>query len=263
MVYTDHFFIDVARIHLAHEFVLTHGKRCEYPRGRQRYGLVYAIEGAAEFRFSTGARIPMREGDVILLLPDATYSVHTGQIFLHYTVNFEIHEEHSTFPPMRAPYLLLRDGTAPIKRGFARLIEAWQSGVSAGQMLTIGCLYELLFHFFAGITAGSERKRGGRLAPARDFLEQHFNEPITLAQLAALTNMSVTNFRREWKKRYPESPIEYRDGIRLHYAAEYLKSGLYTVSEIAARCGFEDVSYFIRFFKRRTGRTPGKYRQEK
>ena len=33
----------------------------------------------------------------------------------------------------------------------------------------------------------------------------------------------------------------------------------YTVSEIAEKCGFDDVSYFVRFFKKQTGTTPKKY----
>ena len=69
--------------------------------------------------------------------------------------------------------------------------------------------------------------------------------------------MSKTNFRREWRARYADTPIRYRDSIRLHYASEYLSGGYYSVSEVAKKCGFEDLSYFVRFFKKHTGRTPG------
>jgi AraC-like DNA-binding protein len=73
--------------------------------------------------------------------------------------------------------------------------------------------------------------------------------------------MSVTNFRREWKKIYAEAPIQYRDSIRLYYAKEYLSSGYYTVSETAEKCGFDDVSYFVRLFKKKTGLTPGEFKK--
>ena len=55
--------------------------------------------------------------------------------------------------------------------------------------------------------------------------------------------------------------MQYRDSIRLYYAKEYLNSGYYTVSEIAEKCGFDDVSYFVRFFKKRTGTPPGAYKK--
>ena len=74
--------------------------------------------------------------------------------------------------------------------------------------------------------------------------------------------MSVTNFRREWKKQYGASPLDYRDAVRLSYASEYLASGYYTVSEVAEKCGFDDVSYFVRFYKRKTGTTPGSIKKQ-
>lgn len=54
--------------------------------------------------------------------------------------------------------------------------------------------------------------------------------------------------------------MQYRDAIRLYYAKEYLNSGYYTVTEIAEKCGFDDVSYFVRFFRKRTGTPPGTYK---
>jgi len=101
-----------------------------------------------------------------------------------------------------------------------------------------------------------------RLLCAKEYLEQHFDRSVTLDYLAFLSDMSVTNFRREWKKSYAESPLQYRDSIRLHYAKEYLSSGYYSVREIAGKCGFEDVSYFVRFFKKKAGVTPGEYKKQ-
>ena len=128
-------------------------------------------------------------------------------------------------------------------------------------MQAVGCLYELLSLFYL---AYSDNRSAPlcRLLPAREYIEQHFAEEIRLEVLAAFCNMSVTNFRREWKKRYPESPLQYRDAIRIEYAKEYIRSGYYTISEIAEKCGFEDPSYFARFFKKQTGLTPGETKKQ-
>jgi AraC-like DNA-binding protein len=108
----------------------------------------------------------------------------------------------------------------------------------------------------------SKRETYRRLLLAKEHIEQHYDEPITLERLAFLSDMSVTNFRREWKKIYSDTPMQYRDSIRLYYAKEYLNSGYYTVTEIAEKCGFDDVSYFVRFFKQKTGLTPGEFKKE-
>ena len=130
-------------------------------------------------------------------------------------------------------------------------------------MRSIGYLYELLSQLYLGYMKEHDAASHQRLIPAKEYIEQHFECPVTLEQLAFLSNMSVTNFRREWKKYCSESPIQYRDSIRLYYAKEYLSSGYYTVTEVAKKCGFEDTSYFVRFFKQKTGLTPGEFRKVK
>ena len=86
--------------------------------------------------------------------------------------------------------------------------------------------------------------------------------PITLEQLAKRCDMSITNFRREWQKIYNMTPIQYRDEIKISYAKEYLISGLYSVSETATKCGFENTGYFIKFFKNHAGITPNKFKKQ-
>ena len=98
-----------------------------------------------------------------------------------------------------------------------------------------------------------------RLSKAKEYIEKNYNSDITLDILANLSDMSVTNFRREWLKLYRETALAYRDKLRLLHAKEYLFSGYYTVTEVANKCGFDDVNYFIRFFKKHTGISPGKF----
>ena len=129
-------------------------------------------------------------------------------------------------------------------------------------MRAMGYLYELISLFYSEYINEQNAASNQRLIPAKEYLEQHFRQPITLEKLGFISDMSVTNFRREWKKHYSESPIQYRDNIRLYYAKEYLSSGYYTVTEIAKKCGFDDTSYFVRFFKKKTGITPGAFKKK-
>ena len=130
-------------------------------------------------------------------------------------------------------------------------------------MHAIGCLYELLSLFYFDYVNRQSSSSYQRLLLAKEHIEQNFDKPVTLEELAKLSDMSVTNFRREWKKLYAESPLQYRDTIRLNYAKEYLNSGYYyKISEIAKKCGFDDVSYFVRFFKKQTGITPTEFKKQ-
>ena len=263
MLFANGFFLDIKRIHIAHKFTLDRIHKCEYPSGRGFYGLVCVLSGRAEYRFFTGERVTVTDGDMLFLSPQAAYSIVTEKAFEHYTVNFDIHEDTSRLGSFDKVYCLLQAGnTAQIKQNFIRLTNIWMSKKSGFEMQAVGCLYELISLFYFDYTNSQNTVSYQRLLSAKEYIEQQFDRPITLEELAKLSNMSVTNFRREWKKQYTESPLQYRDTIRLYYAKEYLNSGYYTVSEIAQKCGFDDVSYFVRFFKKQTGITPGEFKKQ-
>ena len=256
-MFSNDFSIDVKSIQIAHEFTLDSARKCEYPTGRGSYGLVCVLEGCAEYRFAGGERIRVSPGDCLLIPPSSAYFIETQTAFRHYTVNFDIHEECSSINALDAHARLLQcKSTEQIEISFKRLVHLWSAKKPCFEMQATGLLYELLSLFYLAYT--KERSPvDNRLQIARTYIEQHFDQPITLAHLAHLSSMSVTNFRREWAKQYAEPPMQYRDSIRLYYAKEYLLSGYCTVSEAAKKCGFDDVSYFIRFFKKKVGTTPG------
>ena len=259
----DRFFLDIQRIHLAHEFVLNRVQKCEYPSGREHYGLVYVRKGSAEYRFHSGKSITVTDGNVLFLSPRAAYSIVTEREFEHYTVNFDIHPTGSRLDSLDNGFWLLDDpNTEHIKKGFIKLLSAYSQRRPGFEMQAIGQLYDLLSLFYFEYHRSRDPLPYQRLLPAKEYIEKHFDRPLSLEPLARLVNMSVTNFRREWKKRYGESPLQYRDDLRLSYAKEYLNSGYYSVTEIARNCGFDDASYFVRFFKKQTGITPGNFKKQ-
>ena len=261
-MFSENFYLDIKKIQIAHEFILDRVHRCEYPSGRGHYGLVYVLNGKAEYRFFTGERIRITDGDALFLSPNCAYSIVTEKELKHYTVNFDIHEDSSNLNALGQPYCLLQGKKSEqIERILKELIGAWIPQKIGYEMRSVGYLYELLSQFYFEYTKEQNSVLYQRLLPAKEYIEQHFKGPITLEQLAFISNMSVTNFRREWKKIYAEAPIQYRDSIRLYYAKEYLSSGYYTVSETAEKCGFDDVSYFVRLFKKKTGLTPGEFKK--
>ena len=261
MAVSDSLYIDISRINVAHEYILNDTNKCKYPDGRKYYGIIYCIEGCAKYRFSSGESCILNEGDVILLLPSASYSIITENEFKHYTINFEIHRKSSDIKFFSKPYYLLRTENAKLYYHiFKKAVSEWTSKKSCYEMRAVACLYELFSALFPEILEKEYNTTSHlRLKPAREYIEQNYNSAFTLDMLANLTNMSITNFRREWLKMYGLSAFQYRDRIRLSYAKDYLSSGYYTVTEVAEKCGFEDTNYFIRFFKKHTGTTPGRF----
>lgn len=260
MIASSEFYIDVKKIHIAHEYTLDKTNKCEYKNGRGAYGLVYAVSGCAEYRFTNGERVTVSEGEALLISPNAAYVIITREPFRHYTVNFDVHKETSHFQTYGASHEMLKTKCSEqLEVTFKRLIGTRNEKNAQYEMMSIGILYELIALFYTDYVGKSEKKTNRRLLVAKEYIDRNFDKQITLEKLAYLSDMSVTNFRREWSRRYGVTPLKYRDSLRLQYAKEYLNCGYYSVTEVARRCGFDDVSYFVRFFNKKTGTTPGQY----
>ena len=141
---------------------------------------------------------------------------------------------------------------------FAKIASHWSSMEAGREMGAMACLYEILSLIAASLGKESVSLR---LHPAARYLSVHFSEKITNAALAALCDMSETNFRREWMRVYGKTPLTYRDELRIEKAKRLLLRAHLSVGEAARECGFEDESYFGRFFKKQTGETPGEFRK--
>ncbi len=250
--------INIKNIHLAHEVVLI---KCAYPNGRNYYGVVYCIEGEAEYKFSSKKSCTIRKGEILILSPKASYSIITKKDFKHCTVNFEIHEEYSNMTFLEDDFYLFKpENPEWYSNAFKKLVTCWASRKTCFEMLSTAYLYELFSFLFSEMLEKEFSTNSYlRLKPAKDYIDKNFNSDITLDILANCVNMSVTHFRREWLTLYGETALQYRDRIRLSYAEKYLMSGYYTVSEVAEKCGFCDTNYFIRFFKKHKGISPGKF----
>ena len=59
-----------------------------------------------------------------------------------------------------------------------------------------------------------------------------------------------------------QSPTLFLIGARMELAAKLLKETLLTISEIAERCGYEDIYYFSKSFKKHHSISPGRYRKQ-
>lgn len=101
-------------------------------------------------------------------------------------------------------------------------------------------------------------RRNEGLERARAFIDAHFDEPLTLAQLAALSALSVSRFATAFRERFGSSPYRYLCGLRIQRAQSLLLAGVPSVA-VATEVGFFDQSHFGRHFKRFCGMTPSMF----
>ena len=88
------------------------------------------------------------------------------------------------------------------------------------------------------------------------YIANHYQEPITLQQLADMCAISCTSFRRIFERTMHTSPLEYLYHVRVKAAINLLKTTELPITEVASRVGYQTLSSFNRHFRRIAGASP-------
>ena len=133
------------------------------------------------------------------------------------------------------------------------------------QLAVKGQLFLFLYYAYGRGILFTEKKPGHareKIKGILEYIREHFGEEITIRQAAELCFYSESHFMKYFKQ-YAGMPfIQYLNDYRLTRAGEYLKMTEENVTQIALKCGFENLSYFNRLFRRKFGVTPRQYRED-
>lgn len=257
--------VDVARVVIAHRFAYeTDAEMDAYVRGRSVHGLVCCQSGQAKYTFADGRSIQLSAGEIALIPATSAYKVRkdSPEPFAHYTVNFLGSAESLPDWVSRSKMHVLRpkDFARYLAR-FEELAELWRRMRTGYRMQTKAKLLLLLFDYLSECMAQSvDPGAYNRTLPAKRMIEERYGEPLTLAEMAESCGMCEGSFRRAFVSVYNQSPVAYLLNLRIEKGKDLLLAG-YSLEETAQRVGFSDVNYFIRYFHKVTGTTPGRFRQ--
>jgi AraC-like DNA-binding protein len=95
---------------------------------------------------------------------------------------------------------------------------------------------------------------------ARQFIEQHCGEEISLTTLAKAVNISANHLSEKFKQVTGANFVDYVALTRFEKACHLLLNSNLRISEIAFEVGFQSLSQFNRVFKRLSGKSPTAYR---
>lgn len=95
----------------------------------------------------------------------------------------------------------------------------------------------------------------------RQVIGAHKYSNLSVEQLAGLSNMSLSTFKREFNREYGVSCISYINQQKIEKASKLLKNSGLSIQQIAYETGYSDPAYFSKQFKKKKGFTPVKYRE--
>lgn len=151
------------------------------------------------------------------------------------------------------------DRLAELFRTF--LDEQERSSLTAlsGGLLTMLMLAEITRREMPG--AGAEKASAALAARAAQYICTHFHVPLSTTLIASELRCNPDYLGRVFRAGFGHTLTEEIHLQRLHFVRRELMDSDLNIDEIARSCGYEDVGYFRRIFKRHEGMTPKAYRR--
>lgn len=226
-------------------------------RERRCNGFLYIEEGECVYRTQNEV-LELRPGSMIYLPLHSQRQMQVTTDTIAFTrIDFTLRDKSGEMVLFSRGPLLVAD-------------QAPEECVDAVHELTQACLLgdnviretALLYQVLAGLVHTNETAHYRRIAPAVRYIQEHFCEHIEVSQLANECFLSTSQFYRLFRKKMRQTPLEYRNTLRMKRACILLREDEYSVSEIAAQLGFEDIYYFSRAFRELVGISPSAYRKK-
>ncbi|MCX7551930.1 AraC family transcriptional regulator [Xanthomarina sp. F2636L] len=104
---------------------------------------------------------------------------------------------------------------------------------------------------------------GERMRDVFDYTMTHFDKDITLESVASVANMTKNAFCKYFKKYTNKTYVVFLNELRIEHACKHLLTSQdITISDVAYKVGFNNISNFNRQFKKVKHKTPLIYKQE-
>ena len=235
------------------------------PAGFPVWQLFYCVSGSGEYLLD-GWRGILRPGQAALLAPDEAHSYHSlgGEWVLHY-IGFE----GKLCQKLLAGLGIGQSGLYSLARpesllGHLKTLERIQLEAHADSgLLSSKELYSLLLDFSQSLSPLPDSRYAEISGMEKEmilFLEDHYQEDISLDMLAAQFRRTPEYLCGIFKAATGETISHYLRHIRIHQAKLMLMDTDASLREICDACGFHSVSYFGKVFREATGFTPQGYR---
>lgn len=221
----------------------------------------------------------LNQGDIIFIEPEKIHTVSPFILPLEY--------DAAVFSPLAlsldSEHFFGRDIIMPIINGdseFSGIIDGsfkdYEKLLSQAEILLnkesskaavfaslIGIISIIYDGGYIKKSSGQISKYSADIKKCLKYINNNYSRKIKLSELSDLIHVSENYFCGYFKKFTGITPFEQINETRVKKAAALLSDSDLTVSEVAVKCGFENLSYFTRKFKSIVGCTPIDYRKAK
>lgn len=101
------------------------------------------------------------------------------------------------------------------------------------------------------------------LLKAERFIQENYDKNIKISDVADYLNIDSRYLYKLFAKYFNVSPKKYLTDVIISHSMELLANPNFTITQVAAKCGYDNPLQFSSFFKKNTGLSPSEYRRKK
>lgn len=247
------------------------GAKCVPLHWHDRFEMLIVDEGSMIARVA-GEDIVAKAGDIVIVNPACTHEASTLEACSYRVLMFEFvaqFAQDKTASRLLRPFANRAAMFLPLVRDeqlfgiVDRIFTVTQERRDGFPLMQISLVYELLANLFENhrddrcIRPMAE----GRLRQVIEYIADHYCENISSASISKKFGYDESYFCRLFRSVIGVRPMEYIRVLRLEKARRIMANEKISITEAALDCGFSDVNYFTRCFRRHYGVTAGAYRK--
>lgn len=220
---------------------------------RPWYGIVFSLGGELLFRHNE-KELRLSGGSAIFLPRHTTYEFICTKSGSFALINFQAVNELD----VKELFVITSARIDSLHREFKILLQSFSQNEEKTSYINLSTLYKILSIL---TNAVSKEVLPPILSKAVEYIESHIAFPtLTNAHIAKAVGISEVYLRKLFSQHLSTSISHYLRIARIEKAKSLLAETSMSVSEIAEQCGYSNIYYFCRVFKKNMGCTPSVYR---
>ncbi len=251
------------------QFTVAPGQSCIAIHWHDRMELIRVQQGSLELCLNESQDITLAEGQLAIICPRQIHRGIAGSSGAVYdVVMFELSSFSNQIPAVQSVLQGLFDGRLlfdPVTDD-PRVLDAFDVFLNTQKdaiYQSIGNVYALLGQMLLccnphEIVLAPAQSRFFHIA---DYVNDHYLEPLTTAQLCAHFGYNESYFCRRFKQHTGLPLLKYIEILRLEYSRKLLQNSNEPISQVALQSGFGDLCYFSQRFSAHFGIAPSVYRK--
>lgn len=221
-----------------------------YARARSFDALSFRIKGDAAYSHGKDS-CHVSKNDILFIPAHYDYIINSRcaeeVLVIHFNIENSPFTDLKTFTPIKPDVF---------QKLFSLMCKFWNDK-------PIGYIYKLnaIFYEILEEIALQKQQTGAppKLQDALNYLQKNFSLSDTnIEDVAQHIGVSTVYLRRLFNEKLKTTPIKYLTDLRLNHATELLKTGYYSIEDVATLSGFNDAKYFSMLFKKKMGVSPSK-----